>query len=220
MAFVSAYFLCLYFPLTWFERGSLDPVRLRKCGVSCWALRFIKLNSLSLIIWPLQQYLLSEYSFHPSIYSIMWSIEFHPVSLFVFSSGHNNNIHCLATAINQLAAAMFTIQSKNIEQHLKEFLLVSHIHWKVTINLWFLLSQPVYNDVDVFGLLTCGSTGGFLHPASAWTECGEGREQEQRFHLPAPTHGKLGLIVGYHITVKYTTFTTFYLTLFIKVYRE
>lgn len=43
----------------------------------------------------------------------------------VISSGHNNNIHCLATAINQLAAAMFTVQNKNIEQHLKEFLLVS-----------------------------------------------------------------------------------------------
>lgn len=39
--------------------------------------------------------------------------------------GHNNNIHCLATAINQVAAAMFTVQKKNIEQHLKEFLLMA-----------------------------------------------------------------------------------------------
>ncbi|XP_039654666.1 nck-associated protein 1-like isoform X2 [Perca fluviatilis] len=39
--------------------------------------------------------------------------------------GHNNNIHCLATAINQLAAAMFTVQNKNIQQHLKEFLLLA-----------------------------------------------------------------------------------------------
>ncbi|XP_034022052.1 nck-associated protein 1-like [Thalassophryne amazonica] len=39
--------------------------------------------------------------------------------------GHNNNIHCLATAINQLAAVMFTVQKKNIEQHLKEFLLLA-----------------------------------------------------------------------------------------------
>ncbi|KAM9814098.1 nck-associated protein 1-like [Neosynchiropus ocellatus] len=39
--------------------------------------------------------------------------------------GHNNNIHCLATAINQLAAAMFATQNKNIEQHLKEFLLLA-----------------------------------------------------------------------------------------------
>ncbi|KAG7478250.1 hypothetical protein MATL_G00077920 [Megalops atlanticus] len=41
------------------------------------------------------------------------------------NGGHQNNIHCLATAINQLAAAMFTVQNKNIEQHLKEFLLVA-----------------------------------------------------------------------------------------------
>nr|XP_043880478.1 nck-associated protein 1-like isoform X2 [Solea senegalensis] len=39
--------------------------------------------------------------------------------------GHNNNIHCLAAAINHLTAAMFTVQSKNIEQHLKEFLLMA-----------------------------------------------------------------------------------------------
>lgn len=41
------------------------------------------------------------------------------------NGGHNNNIHCLATAINQVAAAMFTVQSKNIEHHLKEFLLMA-----------------------------------------------------------------------------------------------
>jgi selenocysteine-specific translation elongation factor len=40
------------------------------------------------------------------------------------TAGHHNNIHCLATAVNQLSAAMFTVESKNIEQHLKEFLLV------------------------------------------------------------------------------------------------
>ncbi|XP_035518339.1 nck-associated protein 1-like [Morone saxatilis] len=39
--------------------------------------------------------------------------------------GHNNNVHCLATAINQLAAAMFTVQNKNIAQQLKEFLLMA-----------------------------------------------------------------------------------------------
>uniref|UniRef100_A0A8C5G2L1 NCK associated protein 1 like n=1 Tax=Gouania willdenowi TaxID=441366 RepID=A0A8C5G2L1_GOUWI len=39
--------------------------------------------------------------------------------------GHNNNIHCLATAVNQLSAAMFTVQNKNIEQELKEFLLLA-----------------------------------------------------------------------------------------------
>ncbi|XP_076845183.1 nck-associated protein 1-like [Brachyhypopomus gauderio] len=39
--------------------------------------------------------------------------------------GHQNNIHCLATAVNHLSAAMFTVQNKNIEQHLKEFLLMA-----------------------------------------------------------------------------------------------
>ncbi|XP_036415793.1 nck-associated protein 1-like isoform X2 [Colossoma macropomum] len=39
--------------------------------------------------------------------------------------GHQNNVHCLATAINHLSAAMFTVQNKNIEQHLKEFLQVA-----------------------------------------------------------------------------------------------
>uniref|UniRef100_A0A3Q2X9E3 NCK associated protein 1 like n=1 Tax=Hippocampus comes TaxID=109280 RepID=A0A3Q2X9E3_HIPCM len=39
--------------------------------------------------------------------------------------GHNNNIHCLALAINQVASAMLTVQNKNIEQHLKEFLLLA-----------------------------------------------------------------------------------------------
>uniref|UniRef100_A0AAQ5ZSH0 NCK associated protein 1 like n=1 Tax=Amphiprion ocellaris TaxID=80972 RepID=A0AAQ5ZSH0_AMPOC len=40
-------------------------------------------------------------------------------------TGHNNNIHCLATAINQLAAAMFTIQNQSVEQQLKEFLMLA-----------------------------------------------------------------------------------------------
>ncbi|XP_061785032.1 nck-associated protein 1-like [Nerophis lumbriciformis] len=40
-------------------------------------------------------------------------------------AGHNNNCHSLALAINQLAAAMFTVQNKNIQQHLKEFLLLA-----------------------------------------------------------------------------------------------
>lgn len=54
-----------------------------------------------------------------------WSTLFHFSLLNFVFSGHNNNIHCLATAINQVAAAMFSVQNKNIEQHLKEFLLVS-----------------------------------------------------------------------------------------------
>ncbi|XP_041946705.1 nck-associated protein 1-like [Alosa sapidissima] len=39
--------------------------------------------------------------------------------------GHQNNIHCLAVGINHLSAAMFTAQNENIQQHLKEFLLVA-----------------------------------------------------------------------------------------------
>lgn len=62
---------------------------------------------------------------HAIPFSLFLSDEFW---IFIFS-GHNNNIHCLASAINQLAAAMFTVQNKNIEQHLKEFLLVSDKHF-------------------------------------------------------------------------------------------
>uniref|UniRef100_A0A671MNE2 Nck-associated protein 1-like n=1 Tax=Sinocyclocheilus anshuiensis TaxID=1608454 RepID=A0A671MNE2_9TELE len=39
--------------------------------------------------------------------------------------GHQNNIHCLATAVNHLAAAMFTVQRKNIQTQLQEFLKVA-----------------------------------------------------------------------------------------------
>uniref|UniRef100_A0A8P4KS43 Nck-associated protein 1 n=1 Tax=Dicentrarchus labrax TaxID=13489 RepID=A0A8P4KS43_DICLA len=37
-------------------------------------------------------------------------------------TGHCNNIHCLAKAINQIAAALFTIHKGSIEDRLKEFL--------------------------------------------------------------------------------------------------
>ncbi|KAG8452631.1 hypothetical protein GDO86_004425 [Hymenochirus boettgeri] len=41
------------------------------------------------------------------------------------NDGYNNNSHCLAKAIIQISAAFFTIYSKNIETHLKEFLLMA-----------------------------------------------------------------------------------------------
>ncbi|XP_056418753.1 nck-associated protein 1-like [Hyla sarda] len=41
------------------------------------------------------------------------------------NDGYNNNIHCLAKAIIQVSAAFFTIYHKNIEIHLKEFLLMA-----------------------------------------------------------------------------------------------
>uniref|UniRef100_A0A8D0GZR0 Uncharacterized protein n=1 Tax=Sphenodon punctatus TaxID=8508 RepID=A0A8D0GZR0_SPHPU len=42
-------------------------------------------------------------------------------------TGYSNNIHCLAKAIIQLSAALFTIYNKNIETHLKEFLLLASV---------------------------------------------------------------------------------------------
>uniref|UniRef100_A0A8B9LPR0 Nck-associated protein 1 n=1 Tax=Astyanax mexicanus TaxID=7994 RepID=A0A8B9LPR0_ASTMX len=44
------------------------------------------------------------------------------VALSSQKSGHCNNIHCLAKAINQIAAALFTIHKGSIEDRLKEFL--------------------------------------------------------------------------------------------------
>ncbi|XP_063808272.1 nck-associated protein 1-like [Pseudophryne corroboree] len=41
------------------------------------------------------------------------------------NDGYNNNSHCLAKAIIQVSAAFFTIYHKNIETHLKEFLLMA-----------------------------------------------------------------------------------------------
>ncbi|XP_027713854.1 nck-associated protein 1-like [Vombatus ursinus] len=41
--------------------------------------------------------------------------------------GYNNNIHCLTKAIIQVSAALFTIHNKNIETHLKEFLVVASV---------------------------------------------------------------------------------------------
>uniref|UniRef100_A0A8C1RZN2 NCK associated protein 1 like n=1 Tax=Cyprinus carpio TaxID=7962 RepID=A0A8C1RZN2_CYPCA len=40
-------------------------------------------------------------------------------------TGHQNNIHCLATAVNHIAAAMFTVQRKNTRIQLQEFLKVA-----------------------------------------------------------------------------------------------
>uniref|UniRef100_A0A672NV60 Nck-associated protein 1 n=1 Tax=Sinocyclocheilus grahami TaxID=75366 RepID=A0A672NV60_SINGR len=44
------------------------------------------------------------------------------VALSSQKSGHCNNIHCLAKAINQIAASLFTIHKGSIEDRLKEFL--------------------------------------------------------------------------------------------------
>ncbi|XP_066063661.1 nck-associated protein 1-like [Chamaea fasciata] len=41
--------------------------------------------------------------------------------------GFANNLHCLAKAVAQVAAALFTVHGKNIESHLKEFLLLASL---------------------------------------------------------------------------------------------
>ncbi|XP_062975325.1 nck-associated protein 1-like [Elgaria multicarinata webbii] len=43
------------------------------------------------------------------------------------TDGYSNNIHCLAKAIIQVSAALFTIYNKNIETHLKEFLMLASV---------------------------------------------------------------------------------------------
>ncbi|XP_018424176.1 PREDICTED: nck-associated protein 1-like [Nanorana parkeri] len=49
-----------------------------------------------------------------------------PMSFYnIENDGYNNNSHCLAKAIIQVSAAFFTIYHKNIETHLKEFLLMA-----------------------------------------------------------------------------------------------
>uniref|UniRef100_A0A671E5C3 NCK associated protein 1 like n=1 Tax=Rhinolophus ferrumequinum TaxID=59479 RepID=A0A671E5C3_RHIFE len=41
--------------------------------------------------------------------------------------GFSNNIHCLTKAVIQVSAALFTVYNKNIETHLKEFLVVASV---------------------------------------------------------------------------------------------
>lgn len=53
-------------------------------------------------------------------------------------AGHCNNIHCLAKAINQIAAALFTIHKGSIEDRLKEFLAV---RWKDVVSVFNVLSH-------------------------------------------------------------------------------
>ncbi|XP_024592165.1 nck-associated protein 1-like isoform X3 [Neophocaena asiaeorientalis asiaeorientalis] len=49
-----------------------------------------------------------------------------PASFYsIEKDGYSNNIHCLTKAIIQVSAALFTLYNKNIETHLKEFLVVN-----------------------------------------------------------------------------------------------
>lgn len=86
---------------------------------------------------------------------LLCSFHLSPLIYVFISTGHNNNIHCLATAINQLAVAMFTVQKKNIEQQLKEFLLVSG---KPFVFLYKCLTFQIKNR----GLALCIDRGFFI----------------------------------------------------------
>lgn len=63
-------------------------------------------------------------------------------------TGHCNNIHCLAKAINQIAAALFTIHKGSIEDRLKEFLAVR----KTQLVLFFSV-QCVFLHMTALGFL-------------------------------------------------------------------
>lgn len=79
-------------------------------------------------------------------------------------TGHCNNIHCLAKAINQIAAALFTIHKGSIEDRLKEFLAVR----------CFLLShkydQIYFYSLPLLSYLFCCLSGEkrFLSNVSSW----------------------------------------------------
>uniref|UniRef100_A0A3P8S8F1 NCK associated protein 1 like n=1 Tax=Amphiprion percula TaxID=161767 RepID=A0A3P8S8F1_AMPPE len=60
--------------------------------------------------------------------------------------GHNNNIHCLAMAINQLAAAMFTIQNQSVEQQLREFLMVSGQFLMFRLKYYNFITSPIVEE--------------------------------------------------------------------------
>ncbi|MGH0180569.1 UNVERIFIED_CONTAM: hypothetical protein FKN15_004574 [Acipenser sinensis] len=66
--------------------------------------------------------------------------------------GHTNNIHCIAVAVNQLAAAMLTTLNKNIEEQLKEFLLIVEESPFLTLDMLescfpYVLLRNSYRDV-------------------------------------------------------------------------
>uniref|UniRef100_A0A670YTS8 NCK associated protein 1 like n=1 Tax=Pseudonaja textilis TaxID=8673 RepID=A0A670YTS8_PSETE len=83
--------------------------------------------------------------------------------------GYKNNIHCLAKAIIQVSAALFTIYNKNIESHLKEFLVLASAsisqggqevdrmkakNWEsISLLLYLLVEESSFLTVDM--LETC-----------------------------------------------------------------
>ncbi|ELV10493.1 Nck-associated protein 1-like protein [Tupaia chinensis] len=67
--------------------------------------------------------------------------------------GYNNNIHCLTKAIIQVSAALFTLYNKNIETHLKEFLVVVEESSFLTLDMLescfpYVLLRNAYREVS------------------------------------------------------------------------
>ncbi|KAG8129668.1 hypothetical protein E2320_016351 [Naja naja] len=67
--------------------------------------------------------------------------------------GYRNNIHCLAKAIIQVSAALFTIYNKNIESHLKEFLVLVEESSFLTLDMLescfpYVLLRNAYREIS------------------------------------------------------------------------
>lgn len=100
------------------------------CSSSCsddtklvWKSTLLLFKMLKLALWLWWPWLLFDNVFQNTI---IFSHSAEVICL-CFCSGHCNNIHCLAKAINQIAAALFTIHKGSIEDRLKEFLAVCMI---------------------------------------------------------------------------------------------
>ncbi|XP_007429574.1 nck-associated protein 1-like [Python bivittatus] len=93
-----------------------------------------------------------------------------PSSVYITElDGYSNNIHCLAKAIIQVSAALFTIYNKNIESHLKEFLILASVslsqggqevdrmkakNWEsISLLLYLLVEESSFLTIDM--LETC-----------------------------------------------------------------
>lgn len=110
----------------------------------------------------------------------------------IFSSpGHQNNIHCLATAVNHVAAAMFTVQRKNIQVQLQDFLKVNGtplISQCLTLQKMHCLFSLHTSTANLSSSMS-DCVGGILYLTAAWSEYGASGNKEQRFSLSHSTHG-------------------------------
>ncbi|KAH0512117.1 Nck-associated protein 1 [Microtus ochrogaster] len=85
--------------------------------------------------------------------------------------GHCNNIHCLAKAINQIAAALFTIHKGSIEDRLKEFLACRFLNSS---------SQETTNIASSIVFLRCSRTGLLLYISPITAKLFKGRFQHPK----------------------------------------